>query len=217
MEPQEPDLAGPAPSKPDKRQSNEASGTRGVDATLPAIEQWKENSAAARHWETLAFETAKGYYAAVAFLVGAAGAAIAWTNVPQALQKGAVAIFLMAALVLSLFALQALRSQRKHLLGFYTRRRELENDNPGLKLRSDEPGSGETMDAFMNGLKVAIAISVLLLVLLPFLSQRAVLRGARLSGADLSTVVGLTQADLEGACGDATTRLPHGLSVLPCQ
>lgn len=60
--------------------------------TLPAGEQWKENNAAARHWETLAFETAKGYYVAVAFLVGAAGAAIAWTSVPQALQRGAVAI-----------------------------------------------------------------------------------------------------------------------------
>jgi hypothetical protein len=185
--------------------------------TLSVGEQWKEINVAARHWEILAFETAKGYYAAVAFRVGAGGAAIAWTSVPQLLQKGAVAIFLAAAFVLSGLALKALRSQKNYLRGFYERRRQLETVNPDLKLRSDIPGSGGTVDAFMNGFRVAIAVSLLLLVLLPFLSQRSVLRGARLSGADLALVVGLTQADLEGACGDATTRLPQGLSVLPCK
>jgi uncharacterized protein YjbI with pentapeptide repeats len=52
------------------------------------------------------------------------------------------------------------------------------------------------------------------------------LTGARLEGAnltrthiedtDLSRVIGLTQAQLGLACGNANTRLPAGLSVKPC-
>ncbi|MGV6820638.1 MAG: pentapeptide repeat-containing protein [Parvularcula sp.] len=41
--------------------------------------------------------------------------------------------------------------------------------------------------------------------------------GANLSGADLSRTTGLTQAALTGACGDATTYLPKGVSVRPCR
>ena len=54
----------------------------------------------------------------------------------------------------------------------------------------------------------------------------AVMRGARLggaslfradlSGADLTGAVGVTQQQLDGACGDAETRLPDGLNVPPC-
>ena len=40
----------------------------------------------------------------------------------------------------------------------------------------------------------------------------AVLAGARLGKADLSTVVGLTQGQLESAVGDTTTELPQGLT-----
>ena len=39
---------------------------------------------------------------------------------------------------------------------------------------------------------------------------------ANLSGADLTEAEGLTQRQLDGACGDAATRLPEGLSVPPC-
>ncbi len=45
----------------------------------------------------------------------------------------------------------------------------------------------------------------------------ATLTGANLSGADLKTTRGLTQAQLDTACGDETTQLPTGLSVPRCQ
>ena len=51
---------------------------------------------------------------------------------------------------------------------------------------------------------------------------RAVLTGARLAGADLSGAVlegaeGLTQRQLDQACGDEETKLPPGLIVAPCE
>jgi uncharacterized protein YjbI with pentapeptide repeats len=42
------------------------------------------------------------------------------------------------------------------------------------------------------------------------------LRGANLSGADMANVRGLTQEQLNTACGDATTTLPSGLTVPAC-
>ena len=42
------------------------------------------------------------------------------------------------------------------------------------------------------------------------------LAAANLSGADLSTAVGLTQSQLDKACGSETTLLPEGLSIPPC-
>lgn len=44
----------------------------------------------------------------------------------------------------------------------------------------------------------------------------ALLDGANLSGAELATASGLTQAQLNTACGDATTTLPAGLTVPNC-
>lgn len=44
----------------------------------------------------------------------------------------------------------------------------------------------------------------------------AVLNGANLSGSDLSLADGLTQAQLNTACGDATTALPTSLTVPAC-
>jgi len=44
----------------------------------------------------------------------------------------------------------------------------------------------------------------------------AVLTGANLSGAEAEDAVGLTQAQLNGACGDATTQLPAGLTIPTC-
>ncbi|MEL8055773.1 MAG: pentapeptide repeat-containing protein [Pseudomonadota bacterium] len=43
------------------------------------------------------------------------------------------------------------------------------------------------------------------------------LKGANLSGADLSRASGLTQSQLNKACGDATTRLPKGLRIPRCR
>jgi uncharacterized protein YjbI with pentapeptide repeats len=44
----------------------------------------------------------------------------------------------------------------------------------------------------------------------------AALTGANLSGAELEGAAGLTQAQLNTACGDAATRLPMGLTVPGC-
>ena len=44
----------------------------------------------------------------------------------------------------------------------------------------------------------------------------AYLRGADFSGADMSGARGLTQSQLDRACGDGTTVLPGGLHIPPC-
>lgn len=44
----------------------------------------------------------------------------------------------------------------------------------------------------------------------------AVLTGANLSGAELSDAFGLTQEQLNTACGDATTTLPAGMTIARC-
>jgi uncharacterized protein YjbI with pentapeptide repeats len=44
----------------------------------------------------------------------------------------------------------------------------------------------------------------------------ATLNGATLSGAEMASARGLTQAQLSSACGDASTRLPAGLTVPSC-
>ncbi|MCW5723615.1 MAG: pentapeptide repeat-containing protein [Maricaulaceae bacterium] len=43
------------------------------------------------------------------------------------------------------------------------------------------------------------------------------LSGANLGGAEMERVRGLTQGQLNAACGDAWTRLPAGLRVSPCR
>lgn len=44
----------------------------------------------------------------------------------------------------------------------------------------------------------------------------AVLTGANLSGAEMHAARGLTQTQLNGACGDGSTQLPSGLHVRTC-
>jgi uncharacterized protein YjbI with pentapeptide repeats len=44
----------------------------------------------------------------------------------------------------------------------------------------------------------------------------AVLTGANFSGAELESASGLTQAQLNTACGDATTTLPAGMTIPGC-
>lgn len=44
----------------------------------------------------------------------------------------------------------------------------------------------------------------------------AVLDGANLSGAELASATGLTQTQLNTACGDATTTLPAGFTIRAC-
>jgi uncharacterized protein YjbI with pentapeptide repeats len=44
----------------------------------------------------------------------------------------------------------------------------------------------------------------------------ATLAGVNFSGAEMARATGLTPGQLAGACGDATTRLPAGLHLRPC-
>lgn len=45
----------------------------------------------------------------------------------------------------------------------------------------------------------------------------AVITGANFSGAELDSVAGLTQAQLNTACGDAATTLPSGMTIPTCR
>jgi len=47
--------------------------------------------------------------------------------------------------------------------------------------------------------------------------RHAKLSGANLSGAEMVKAIGLTQAQLNGACGDEKTTLPHGLHIAACK
>jgi len=42
------------------------------------------------------------------------------------------------------------------------------------------------------------------------------LDGVNFSGAEMGRAIGLTQRQLDAACGDATTSLPRGLRLRPC-
>ena len=44
----------------------------------------------------------------------------------------------------------------------------------------------------------------------------AILSGANFSGAEMQRATGLTQGQLNSACGDQATRLPRGLSIPAC-
>ena len=44
----------------------------------------------------------------------------------------------------------------------------------------------------------------------------ATLTGVNFSGAEMDRAVGLSQRQLDGACGDEATRLPPGLTLRPC-
>ncbi len=47
--------------------------------------------------------------------------------------------------------------------------------------------------------------------------RHARMQGVNLSGAEMDRAQGLTQAQLDHACGDASTTIPPGLRVAPCQ
>lgn len=47
--------------------------------------------------------------------------------------------------------------------------------------------------------------------------RRATLAGANFSGAEMAHATGLTQAQLNGACGDEATLLPAGLRIPACR
>jgi uncharacterized protein YjbI with pentapeptide repeats len=47
--------------------------------------------------------------------------------------------------------------------------------------------------------------------------RHAKLNGVNFSGAEMAKAVGLSQAQLNGACGDESTTLPHGLHLSACR
>ena len=66
-----------------------------------------------------------------------------------------------------------------------------------------------------------IAATVAMLAAGPALAQNrvqiaSVRRGANFGGAEMGRARGLTQAQLNGACGDETTELPRGLRLRGC-
>jgi len=129
----------------------------------------------------------------------------------------AIFLFLAASGVLSLFALLSLRSMQHYLKGFYLRREEIEK-NSGLRLRKkpEDSKEGSTISAMMAGFWTAIGVAACIMVVISWMGLNSPLSGARLQGADLSEAVALTQRDLEGACGDDSTKLPVGLKIVRC-
>lgn len=211
-----------------------------LPVTTVQLEQWKEINAYSRHWETLLFENSKNLFTLLTLTFGAAGAVLAWTSVSRPTQRLAIELFLWAAIVIASFALVTIFSTRNHLKGFYQRRKKLEEAS-GLQLKEpakswfkrvvvgstkEEELSWSQRVALSSGwTPLAVAACFLGAIFLAgyFIlatrkePDRPFLKGARLMGANLSFVEGLTQADLEGACGDAATKLPVGLTLEYCR
>jgi len=176
---------------------------------------WKESVQYAKHWESLVFESAKNYFTVIAFALAGAGVAVAWSSVDRDIQQYVIIIFLVLAFVLSVAALLTIKSQQDYLLGFYKRRREIEEAYPSLVLRHDVKGGGSTIFLLRAGFFSASLVA-LALALLVFLEDPPLLAGAKLQGADLRVVKGITQHDLKGACGDLNTKLPAGFKIDIC-
>jgi hypothetical protein len=187
-----------------------------TQSTTGKLEQWKEINEHARHWEKLVFESAKNYFTVIAAALAAAGVALSWTTVHGPTQQAAIICFLAASFLLSGFALISVFSQKRYLSGFYKRRKEIECTDRELRLRAHVKGSGWTLATLIAGFAVAMALSTVLLVVAVVKQPRPLLYGAKFQGADLSMVEGLRQADLEGACGDVSTKTPKGLRIEPC-
>jgi len=141
-----------------------------------------------------------------------------------------VTVFLFAAILIAICAFIALLSQKNYLNGFYQRRDQFQDlclrektDGSGWIIRS--LGNGWSIRSLRSGWSIRSLMIVFVLVVLGSIflltavlaKLRPTLTGARLQGADLSLVEGLVQSDFEGACGDANTKLPPGISLAPCK
>jgi hypothetical protein len=179
-------------------------------------DQWKEINENARHWETLVFENATTFINLVALALGAAGAVVVWPSISHFAQTTAIVLFLIAAAAFSACAITVIVSTKNYLKGFYDRRHELEASTQDLRLRNTVTGPGSTLAALVLAFVVALVISLFLLAAAVAEPPRAILEGAKLSGADLSSVRGLSQRDLQGACGDSSTKLATSLTLRHC-
>ncbi len=195
-----------------------------------AVDLWKETNVTIRHWEAQIFENSKNLFTAITFAIGAAGAVVAWATVPLKTQRIVVSLFLSAAIAISLAAVALILSTQHYLKRFYQRRRFFEkqfgqdetdvaHSKPvGLYSSSLRRKSGWTIPALTSCFVLTMLLcGVFLKVVWSYQPERSMLSGARLQGADLSAVSGLTQRDLVDACGDANTKLPVGLVVPYCE
>jgi hypothetical protein len=215
-----------------------------MDDDQKRIELLKECNATIRQWETLLFGTVKDFLSFIAYAIGAAGTVVIWSGVVWSVRQGLIRVFLLAAFILSLFAYLAVTSQHAYLATWYARRTKmLDLTQPNTSKRNDVrffvrvitvlcqcichpirsfgalwgwlwPETGWTVRVFqVMFLLIAVGAAIVWWSVVPG-AARGTLAGARLQGADLSMVVGLTQADLEGACGDHATKLPEGMRLL---
>jgi uncharacterized protein YjbI with pentapeptide repeats len=80
----------------------------------------------------------------------------------------------------------------------------------GTNLRGAYLGSADLTDCSLENANLCSA------TLYKSNLKRTVLKGANLSGVDLTYAVGLAREQVEGACGDASTKLPPSLTLSPC-
>jgi hypothetical protein len=126
-------------------------------------------------------------------------------------------VFGMAAIV-SACAVAVIWSTKNYLSGFYNRRANLKGDENEFAMRSEDrtkrdadnrilPSAGRTVWA-LSSCFIFAAVLCPLLIWASWRTEpkRPLLAGAQLEGANLSSVRGLTQSDLDDACGDARTR-----------
>jgi hypothetical protein len=183
------------------------------------FETFKEINASIRHWETLLLGTAKDFISYLGLAFSAAGAAVAWSNTTWNTRRIAVCLFMLVCIGLAGCAYNILTSQQGYLDRFYKRRRE--DIFKEMKLSEDKvqgDPSGTTVQRlrrlFLGA--VIVAVGVLIGAIAIGNPMPGTLDGARLQGADLSRVTGLSQKDFDGACGDANTKVPAGIYLTTC-
>jgi|KBSMisStaDraftv2_1062788.scaffolds.fasta_scaffold97357_1 hypothetical protein len=195
-----------------------------TEAPVSNFEILKEVNESIRHWEALLFSNAEKFFTVVAICVGAAGAVVAWSDVAFETKRFVITLFLGMAAIVSVCAVAVIWSTKNYLSGFYNRRANLKGDGQKFAMRSEDsrereadnrilPSAGKTVWALTSCFIVAAVLCPLLIwVSWGTEPKRPLLAGARLEGANLSAVRGLTQSDLDDACGDAGTKVPAHLS-----
>jgi len=198
-------------------------------AHVSKFEVLKEVNESIRHWEVLLFSNAEKFFTVVAICIGAAGAVVAWSDVAFETKRFVITLFLGMAAIVSACAVAVIWSTRNYLSGFYNRRANLKGDENEFAMRSEDstkraadnrilPSAGRTVWA-LSSCFIFAAVLCPLLIWASWRTEprRPLLAGAQLEGANLSSVRGLTQSDLDDACGDARTQVPTNLHLRYCQ